>query len=204
MTPEQPGSQAGDDASGLHKDEARRRALACRDALTARERSRLSAAICARAAAIPEVVAARTVLAFASFRSELDTTAFTAWALDAGKALCLPRVLGPRRMAAFRVADPSHDLLPGAWGISEPREGLPEVAPAEIDVVLVPGSAFDESGRRCGYGGGFYDNYLPLTRPGTPWIALAFEAQLVSPFVCEPHDLEVSVIVTERRVIRPA
>ena len=45
--------------------------------------------------------------------------------------------------------------------------------------MFVPGSAFDEEGGRCGYGGGFYDTYLPLTRPGTPRVALAFEAQLV-------------------------
>jgi 5-formyltetrahydrofolate cyclo-ligase len=77
------------------------------------------------------------------------------------------------------------------------------VAPEELDLVFVPGSAFDEEGGRCGYGGGFYDNYLPLTRPGTPWVALAFEAQLVPTIDCEEHDLPVTAIVTERRVIRP-
>jgi 5-formyltetrahydrofolate cyclo-ligase len=106
-------------------------------------------------------------------------------------------------MAAFRVADPARDLVPGAWGIPEPREGLPEVPPQEMDLVLVPGSAFDAEGDRCGYGGGFYDTYLPLTRPGTPWVALAFELQLVPAVACEPHDLPVTVIVTEERVIRP-
>jgi 5-formyltetrahydrofolate cyclo-ligase len=106
-------------------------------------------------------------------------------------------------MAAFRVTDPALDLAPGAWGIPEPREGLPEVPPDQVDIVFVPGSAFDEDGRRCGYGGGFYDNYLPLTRPGTPWVALAFEAQVVPRIRCEAHDLPVTAIVTETRVIRP-
>jgi 5-formyltetrahydrofolate cyclo-ligase len=73
-----------------------------------------------------------------------------------------------------------------------------------MDLVFVPGSAFDAGGHRCGYGGGFYDTYLPLTRPGTPWVALAFEAQVVPLIDCEPHDLPVTAIVTERRVIRPA
>jgi 5-formyltetrahydrofolate cyclo-ligase len=72
-----------------------------------------------------------------------------------------------------------------------------------MDVVVVPGSVFDAAGRRCGYGGGFYDTYLPLTRVGTPWVALAFEAQLVEKLPCEAHDLAVTAIVTETRVIRP-
>jgi 5-formyltetrahydrofolate cyclo-ligase len=72
-----------------------------------------------------------------------------------------------------------------------------------MDIVFVPGSAFDEQGRRCGYGGGFYDTYLPLTRPGTPWVALAFETQLMPRIACEAHDLPVTAIVTEERVIRP-
>ena len=140
---------------------------------------------------------------FASFRTELDTMPIARWALDAGKRLCLPRVLGPRTMGAYRITEPAVDLVPGKWDIPEPREGLPEVPPDEMDLVFVPGSAFDEQGGRCGYGGGFYDTYLPRTRPGTPWVALAFEAQLVPRIDGEAHDLPVTAIVTERRVIRP-
>jgi 5-formyltetrahydrofolate cyclo-ligase len=105
-------------------------------------------------------------------------------------------------MAAYLIADPETDLVPGAWGIPEPRDGLAEVLPEQIDAVVVPGSAFDAAGRRCGYGGGFYDTYLPRTRPGIPWIALAFEAQLVDELPCEPHDLSVGAVVTETRLIR--
>jgi 5-formyltetrahydrofolate cyclo-ligase len=188
---------------GLHKTEARRRALEARDRLSQEERDRLAGEVCARAVKLPELIAARTVMLFASFRSELDTAPIARWVLREGRVLCLPRVLGPRRMAAFRVTDMAADLIPGKWGIPEPRDGLPEVPPQALDLVFVPGSAFDEEGGRCGYGGGFYDNYLPLTRPGTPWVALAFEAQLVPPIDCEPHDLSVTAIVTERRVIRP-
>jgi 5-formyltetrahydrofolate cyclo-ligase len=188
---------------GLAKDEARRRGLEARDRLTGDERDRLADRVRARAVELPELTAAGTVMLFAAFRSELDTTPIGEWVLRAGKTLCLPRVLGPRRMAAFRVTDLAADLVPSKWGIPEPREGLPEVPPETLDLVFVPGSAFDEEGGRCGYGGGFYDNYLPLTRPGTPWVALAFETQLVPAIDCEAHDLPVTAIVTERRVIRP-
>jgi 5-formyltetrahydrofolate cyclo-ligase len=188
----------------MPKDAARRRALASRDALSPAQRECLAEAVRARALLLPELADAGTVMLFASFRTELDTTPIAEWVLRAGKRLCLPRVLGPRTMAAYAVRDLTADLEPGKWDIPEPREGLPEVQPAELDLVFVPGSAFDEEGRRCGYGGGFYDTYLPMTRPGTPWVALAFEAQLLPAIDCEEHDLPVTAIVTERRVIRPA
>ncbi len=178
-------------------------ALDARDALPEDARERLAGAVCARALELPELAVADTVMLFASFRSELDTTPVAEWALRAGKTLCFPRILGRRRMAAFRVTDLAADLAPGSWSIPEPREGLPEVPPETIDLVFVPGSAFDEEGGRCGWGGGFYDAYLPLTRPGTPRVALAFEAQLVPKIAGEAHDLPVTAIVTERRVLRP-
>jgi len=199
----QPRDQSCGDDRALPKAEARRRALAARDDLPEAARERLAGAVRARALELPELTAAGTVMLFASFRSELDTAPITEWVLRAGKTLCLPRILGPRRMAAFRVTDRAADLAPGTWGIPEPREGLPEVPPQTIDLVFVPGSAFDEEGGRCGWGGGFYDTYLPLTRPGTPRVALAFEAQLVPKIAGEAHDLPVTAIVTERRVIRP-
>lgn len=185
------------------KAEARRCALAARDALPAAERARHSAAICARAAALPELRAAATVFSFAAFRSEVETAALTAWAFAAGKVVCMPRILGPHLMAAYRVSDPSIDLTPGTWGIPEPREGLPEIPPDTVDAVVVPGSAFDLAGHRCGYGGGFYDSYLTRTRPDVPRIALAFDVQIVPDLASEPHDLPVTAIVTETRVIRP-
>jgi 5-formyltetrahydrofolate cyclo-ligase len=202
MTPGQAQNEPCGDPRALDKNEARRRALEARGALTEAERDRLAEAVRARALELPELATAGTVMLFASFRTELDTMPIAEWVLRAGKRLCLPRVLGPRRMAAYRVTDLAADLVPGKWDIPEPREGSPEVPPEAIDLVFVPGSAFDEEGRRCGYGGGFYDNYLPLTRPGTPWVALAFEAQLVPKIDCEDHDLPVTAIVTERRVIR--
>ena len=203
MSSDEARSEPDESDGGLHKNEARRRALEARDRLSQAERDRLAEEVRARAVTLPELAAARTVMLFASFRSELDTAPIARWVLRAGKVLCLPRVLGPRRMAAFGVTDLAADLVPGKWGIPEPREGLPEVPPQAIDLVFVPGSAFDEEGGRCGYGGGFYDNYLPLTRAGTPWVALAFETQIVPPIDCEAHDLSVTAIVTERRVIRP-
>lgn len=107
-------------------------------------------------------------------------------------------------MEALLIADPETDLAPGTWNIPEPHAALPVVAPELFDAVVLPGAAYCTTGARCGYGGGFYDTYLPQLRPGTPRIALAFEVQVLDDLPTEPHDLAVDVIVTERRMIRPA
>jgi 5-formyltetrahydrofolate cyclo-ligase len=203
MTAEMRGAEGPGPEAACPKDEARRRALTARDALSDDDRTRLSVAICERAAKLPEIAAASTIMLFAAFRSEVDTMTLMEWAFARGKSVCCPRVLAPRQMAAYRIADVGADLVPGAWGIPEPREGLEEVPPFLIDAVAVPGAAFDTAGRRCGYGGGFYDTYLPRTRPGILWVARAFEAQHVDEVACDPHDLAVGAVVTEARVIRP-
>ena len=186
------------------KQSLRRSALAARDAIVAEERARRSAAICDRARELPELAAAQTVMIFATFRTEIDTGPLIDWALAQGKVVALPRITGPRKMLAFRVDDVNADLEPGTWDIPEPTQACELVDPRDIDAVVVPGAAFDCDGHRCGYGGGFYDNYLPQTREGVPRVALAFEAQIVDQLPCEAHDLPVTVIVTEDRVIRPA
>lgn len=198
-------ARRGGEPASRGKDELRKRVLAARDALAKDEAkaAALSQAACERAAALPEVAHAATVLAFASFGSELETTPLLRWALESGKRLCLPRIAGPRAMRALQVTDLERDLQPGRWDIREPRPELPEIPAAELDVVIVPGSIFDPAGGRCGYGGGFYDTYLPLTRPGTPRVALAFELQMVPEVPLEAHDLRVDAVVTEARVVRP-
>jgi len=210
MTPEDSAGSAHSEGSAgsesvdacLLKNALRRSILAARDAIPAEDRARHSRDVCDRASCLPELAGAGTLMLFAAFRTEVDTAPLIAWALGEGKTVCLPRVLGPRHMAAFRIVDVKVDLVPGAWGIPEPRTTQEEVPPGVVDAVVVPGAVFDVEGRRCGYGGGFYDNYLPLTRPGVPWVALAFDAQVVDMLPCEPHDLAVGTIVTETRVIR--
>lgn len=137
---------------------------------------------------------------FTSFGSGVDADRLIAHTLDSGK--CLPRMLGPRRMAAFRVTDPAADLIPGFWGIPEPRPGLPEVAPTDLAAIIVPGSVLDARGRRYGYGGGSCDTCLPGTRRGVPRVALDLDLQIVDELSCEPHDLTVNVVVPETGAVR--
>ncbi|MGN0828352.1 MAG: 5-formyltetrahydrofolate cyclo-ligase [Akkermansia sp.] len=104
-----------------------------------------------------------------------------------------PCCLGPRRMEFRIVHDPARDMAPAAMGIPAPLPHCPAVEPQELDMILVPGVAFTPEGDRLGYGGGYYDNYLPhCTRAQR--FALAFAEQLVVKLPTEPHDCRVPMI----------
>jgi 5-formyltetrahydrofolate cyclo-ligase len=88
------------------------------------------------------------------------------------------------------------------YGIPEPIIERTEDFKAEnIDLVIVPGIAFDEEGSRIGYGGGFYDRFIQLLGHGVPLLSIAFELQVIPKIPSENHDLPVDKIITEKRVI---
>ncbi|MEE8537746.1 MAG: 5-formyltetrahydrofolate cyclo-ligase, partial [Acidobacteriota bacterium] len=97
------------------------------------------------------------------------------------------------------------ELEPGYYGILEPRTDLTG-RPARrfdienVDMILVPGVAFDRRGGRMGHGQGFCDRLLRRARPQTPLIALAFECQLVEVVPMEEHDHYVDKVVTENTI----
>jgi 5-formyltetrahydrofolate cyclo-ligase len=179
------------------KKEIRKKVLAARDSLLPEQRTAKSREIEERLFSRPEFKAARIVLFFASFRSEVDTGPMIRRALIFGKRVVLPKVKGVE-LALYEITDWDEDVSPGTWGIPEPQEDRP-VSLEEIDLILVPGAAFDGQGNRLGYGAGFYDKLLSAFTKTT--MALAFEAQIVPRVPAELHDVPVKKIVTEKRVI---
>lgn len=181
------------------KRAVRRAALARRDALPADERSRRSRRIVERVAALPDLVGVARLLTYWPMGSEVDPRGIEEL-LGPEVALALPKVVGSMIVPiAFRVGDP---LAATALGPREPAFG--DAVPAEaIDAVLVPGVAFDRSGARVGYGGGFYDRFAASLRPGTPRIALAFALQIAESVPSGGTDVPVDLVVTEDEVIRP-
>ena len=173
--------------------------LAARNALTPEARQALDQRITEKLCALAEWRNAQCVLAYASFGSEFGSAAFIDRTLVAGKQLCLPRVArNPSRLTIHRVADPAHDLAPGAYGIREPRSEIcQEVALDQIDFVLVPGVAFTARGERLGYGEGFYDRLIEAF-PARPFlVAAAYELQLRESLPFDEHDRTLDSIITE-------
>lgn len=185
------------------KSELRRTVLRKRDGLTHWEREGKSRAIGSRLAELPAYREAGTVLFYVEFRSEVITRPMIAEALTSGKNVIVPKVEREGHLLRlFGITDPATELVPGYMGIPEPDDTrLREYQPADIDLVVLPGVGFDTSCGRLGYGGGYYDRLVEKLRPGTPLVALAFEAQLAERVPCEPHDKPMDCVITEERVI---
>lgn len=179
------------------KNELRKKALVARDSLLPGQRSSKSRQIEERLFSLPEFKSAHVIMFFASFRSEVETAPMIRRALAAGKRVVLPKVKG-KELELFEIKIFDSDVSPGAWGIPEPR-GSALVKLDELDVIIVPGVAFDERGNRLGYGAGFYDKLLSEFKK--PTVAIAFEQQIVPMILADPHDVPVKKIVTENRII---
>ncbi len=182
------------------KRAVRRRVLDARDAIDATAREAMAIQVAGRFLALPEVQAARTVMAFSSFGSELSTAPLID-ALSARDVLVgLPKIAGDAlEVRAFRPGDPT-TVTP--FGALEPADGAP-IDPHAIDVVVTPAVAYDRMGRRVGYGGGFYDRFLPRTRPDTVRIGIGAPVQLLDEDLpAGAFDLRVHLIVTPDGIVR--
>lgn len=161
------------------------------------ERQAKSREINNRLSQLPEYRAASSILFFASFRSEVNTLPMIQQALAEDKRVVLPKVKG-KDLALFEIRDFDKDVSPGTWGILEPHEKNPVLLDV-VDLVIVPGLAFDEQCNRLGYGAGFYDRLL--SRYQGPTVAVAFEKQIVPLVPVSTGDVPVRKIVTEKRII---
>lgn len=166
-------------------------------------RRQWNAAITARVLGLPAYRSALNLAAYASFRSEFDTSALIAGALAAGKRVAVPRVSADRERLEFRfIQHPERDLAPGTWGVPEPRiECEPLVDGDGLDLVLLPGVAFTRRGDRVGYGRGYYDRFVAGLRQRPVLVAAAYSMQIVDELPIEPHDRRVDVLVTEGETI---
>ncbi len=186
------------------KNEIRRRAHANRDAQA--DKDELSREICAKFAALPEYACARTVMYYIDVRSEVRTRhalpADLASALADGKKIVVPWCNDCGELELFHL-ERMDELAVGMYKILEPKpelRGLPgkQVRAEDLDLVMVPGVAFDRSGARMGHGKGYYDKLLQHTRANAPLVALAFECQLFPEIPTAPHDIFMDLIITER------
>ncbi len=184
------------------KKSLRAQLLAARDAMLPEVRQAAGQAITTRLCQMPQYREAGTVLTYMSFGTELDTHAFFDRALCEGKVVALPRIDKPTKSLTLHRVDGHADLVDGVWGIREPRADAPVMSIDDIDVVLMPGLAFDRAGNRLGYGAGFYDRLLAQTMDKPLRVAAAFDVQLIDTVPADAHDKTCHWIVTEKQVIQ--
>jgi len=154
-----------------------------------------------------EATSASTILAYAAFGTELSLDPFITAALDTGKRIAIPAIDWTRKsMVAHQITNLDTDLILGRYDIRIPREGCPVVEPEQIDVILVPGLAFDRTGNRLGRGAGFYDRYISALKDSghnPTLIGVCYHAQIVDSVPTEPHDHRVDRVITELGPLDP-
>jgi 5-formyltetrahydrofolate cyclo-ligase len=168
------------------------------------DKDELSKTICAKFMALPEYAAAKTVMFYIDVRSEVRTRHALPEALASGKKIVVPWCNDQGELELFHLSN-MEELSVGMYKILEPKpelRNLPQkiVTATDLDLVMVPGVAFDRRGGRTGHGKGYYDKLLQHARPDTPLVALAFECQLFPEIPTAGHDIFMDKVITEMAV----
>jgi 5-formyltetrahydrofolate cyclo-ligase len=166
---------------------------------TVQESSRLAAELLFRE---PEYKRAEIMMVYLSLPQEPDTTAIVLRAWQDRKKIVAPQVSWEsRQMIPMEIRNLDEDVASNQLGLREPIHGLP-IPIQLIDLVIVPGLAFDPFGNRLGRGRGFYDRFLGKPEFQGKTCGFALEAQVVDSIPAGPHDVKVHMLVTEERVRR--
>ena len=187
--------------SSSRKQQIREQAHANRNAQD--NKDELSRQIVARCMSLPEYQNAKTVLFYIDVRSEVRTRNDLTNALASGKKIVVPYCV-EGELELFHL-EHNDELAIGMYKILEPKNELRAVASKnvdveEIDLIIVPGVAFDRRGGRTGHGKGYYDKMLEHARRDTPLVALAFECQMFDEIPMQDHDVFMDKVVTEKAV----
>jgi 5-formyltetrahydrofolate cyclo-ligase len=172
--------------------------------LTPQEIHDLSEHACTRLIASEAFRHAETVLLFMPLPREVDLSHIALRCFQDNRTICLPKIdwdhqrMWPVAMQSFD----EHALVPDRYGLRVPERGAP--IPLEmIDMVLVPGLAFDAEGNRLGRGGGYYDRFLSQPAFVGRSVGMGFDCQVVDRVPTAAHDVPVDMVITDRRVIAP-
>lgn len=141
-------------------------------------------------------IKSETIFIYVSFDGEVDTHEIIKYALRHGKKICVPKILSKEEGMSAVIISSFEELKLSKYKILEPENFNKKVDETVIDLVLMPGVAFDEHGGRIGYGGAFYDRFLRKTRENTLKIALAYDFQILDQVPMEEHDAKIHGIIT--------
>ena len=169
-----------------------------RRGLSAMEQEQAVQAVVERILTFEPYRTARVVMAYMACRGELSLAPVIGDVLASGRTLLLPRCESPGIMTVRRIESPD-DLAPGAYGLLEPKESCPIASPKGIDLILVPGAAFDRAGRRLGQGGGYYDRFLKES--GAVRAGVCHSAALLARVPEEAHDERLEYVITPGAII---
>lgn len=185
------------------KSVLRLKGRAARRAVLSEQRLASAEAIAWRVLELPESQDIRAALLYGATPEEASPHALERRLRARGVRIAYPRVADARKLTLHWVDDPGM-LVEAAFGLLEPQADAPRAMPSEIDLVIVPGIAFDADGNRLGFGGGYYDVLLADPELQAPSVAIAYDEQIVESVPHDERDRSVDVVVTPTSTLRPA
>lgn len=148
--------------------------------------------------AIEDIKNASKFMLYSDFRNEVKTREIIEILIKNKKEVYLPITIKDEKKIIPKKVNSLNNLKIGSYGILEPSYSSNSIDPSLLDVVVVPGSVFDISGYRIGYGGGYYDRFLEKTNAIK--IGFAFSFQVIDNIFPESHDKKMDILVTENEV----
>ena len=147
---------------------------------------------------LAEFKRAEHLMFYLAMAEEVQTRAMISAAQKLGKQILVPVIFKEeKRMIASLIKDLNKEVGLHTFGFDQPQpQFIREMPPERIDLILVPGLAFDQQGRRLGRGGGYYDRFLANLPAHTPRIGLAFDFQILTSLPFLPHDISVTKVIS--------
>ena len=187
------------------KDNLRKSMLSKRKSMEIEDVTAFSDKIIGKIMELPEFIHSQNIMLYLSFNNEVNTYSLVKWCLDNNKTVIAPYCIQcNKEIVPYKITNLENDLIKSTFGVMEPKQDLLEKVNIEdIDLILVPGVAFDEHCNRIGFGAGYYDRFLCKKPKDTPTIGLAYDYQIIDKIPTDEYDVPLDFIITEKRVIFP-
>ncbi len=185
------------------KEDIRKEITSLRNELTKEQVDFLSQKIISTLIKLPIFKSSQNIMLYLSFGNEVDTFKLIELCKDQGKKVIVPFcVKEGRQIVPTELKNVNEDLVRTKFGYLEPKKELVKsVDTQEIDLIILPGLAFDRGCYRISYGGGYYDRFLGKLDFSIPTIGLVYDFQLIDLAPIEAHDIPVDYVVTDKRIV---
>ncbi len=179
----------------MNKEKLRAEMLKKREELSQEYVRAASSVICTKISKMDEFARAKTVLFYCSVKNEVNVMPLLEESMN-DKVVCIPRMESEKGKMTARKTEDANCFIEGKFGILEPPSDSLIINPEEIDFVIVPLVAFDGENNRLGFGGGYYDRYLPKCLNAYK-CAAAYSFQKVGLIDVNSFDIKIDAVITE-------
>lgn len=173
-----------------------------RDALDLNKKKSFDTTIKEKLKETVEYKKSKNIFIYIGFGSEIDTSKYIEEFLKEGKKVFVPRINNAIKIMEAVEITSLKELERNNFGILEPTKDKEAIEKNELQLIIMPGVAFDIERGRIGYGGGYYDKYMEKLDSSIAKIALAYELQIIDRVPGEDHDILPDSIITENRCIK--